>query len=278
MVEREPVDRRARLVDPDLLDREDRVEQRREPGGLGGGGEHARRAVREDRELEARLPERLERRARLGVRAEPLVQRHEAGAERRVGDAERLHREVERVRRHVPEVGVPAHEAPEPGVLELLRAPELGERLPLRPERLLRALRGARDVEQRAIRVEHDRADALDGGTGVGAWWSCHADLPTSIMLQPRAAVRASPHAGRAVPRRYSAATACASRSRTCSAMGRSAGTVAAMVWSGSTAFTVVRPSSPSQTATLHGSIAPTPSSAVSASSAYAGLQAPRIW
>ena len=60
--------------------------------------------------------------------------------------------------------------------------------------------------------------------------------------------------------------------------MGASAGLAAAMVWSGSTTFTVTEPSSSSQMATLHGSIAPTPSSAESAWWAYFGLQAPRIW
>ena len=103
-------------------------------------------------------PERPERRRHLGERAQGeigLHQRLDLGLAR--GDAEPAQREAQGLTGHQPEVLVAAHQRAQPRVLELLLAPEQGQRLRVRGHRA-RRLHDRVDVEQRPVGVEDEGA------------------------------------------------------------------------------------------------------------------------
>ena len=92
-----------------------------------GGVEHGGAAVGEDGgELILGL-HRLECRHHLRVGIELEVERHDLVLEARLLHAELLERIVECLGGDMPEIGVHAHEAPEPGIFELLLAPQAGD-------------------------------------------------------------------------------------------------------------------------------------------------------
>src|SRR6185312_6193973 len=80
--------------------------------------------------------------------------------ERRIGDAERLERVIERVARDLPEIGVPALQRAQPGVLKLLVAPQRRQRGEIVTERVAALCRRGGVVEQRAVSVEDAGANA----------------------------------------------------------------------------------------------------------------------
>jgi hypothetical protein len=69
--------------------------------------------------------------------------------------------EVEGITRHLPKICVVPGEATEPGVLQLLRAPHLGEGLPLLSEPVLGGSCCTVDIKQRAVCIEHAGLDAV---------------------------------------------------------------------------------------------------------------------
>ena len=156
------VDARADLEDLDLLDADDGVEQGVDARAPRRRLEHPRLAVREDRQLHAPVPEGLEPRPDVGEGGQRQVRLHQPVAPRRGQVEPEARRRVdERVFGDQPEVPVPAHEAAQQAVLELLGAPALGQGVAAAREQLL-AERGHReDVEQGAVGVERERLDAL---------------------------------------------------------------------------------------------------------------------
>src|SRR5690606_18162452 len=102
-------------------------------------------------------PQPAERLRHLGEKIELEVVGHELGEvlfpER---EAQRLAGPLQRVPGHLRERPIAAHEAPLPGVLELLRAPGLRERRPLARPQGLAAAHDRVDVEERPVRVEHE--------------------------------------------------------------------------------------------------------------------------
>src|ERR1700684_833418 len=89
----------------------------------------------------------------------------------------RRHREVEGIARHLPEISVMSRETSQPGVLQLLRAPQLGERLPSFSERILGGAGRAVNVEQSTVGVEHTRFNARKP-------WSIHRNTLHLRYLQ----------------------------------------------------------------------------------------------
>ena len=68
-------------------------------------------------------------------------------------------REIQCIACNLPEVGVIAHEAAQPCVLQLLLAPGVGDRVCLTSKLTSHARRRSMDIEQRAISVKHAGAD-----------------------------------------------------------------------------------------------------------------------
>jgi hypothetical protein len=85
---------------------------------------------------------------------ESQVQAHQPVAQPGRVQAERPQREIERLAGHLPEIGMPALQRAQPGVLQLLVAPQQGEPLGVVGEHLAAARRRRREVEQRAVGVE----------------------------------------------------------------------------------------------------------------------------
>ncbi len=116
--------------------------------------QHPRGAVGEDPARQASEP--LEDRAHLRIGLEPQVRVHQARA---LGgsdvEAEPAAGEDERGPGDGPEVLVAPHEGAEPGVFELLGAPEVGQRLRIPGDRAP-GLDDRVDVEEGAGRVEEE--------------------------------------------------------------------------------------------------------------------------
>ncbi len=153
-----------RLVDADLLDRQRLVEEVVDAGAPHRRVQHPRRAVGEDRRPYAVVLEARQHVRDLGIGVELEIQLHELLPEPRVVEADRVHGEVEGVAGDLPEVGMDAHEAAQPGVFELLVAPQVGQCLARLPERASQARRRRMDVEQGSVGVEDAGADVADAG------------------------------------------------------------------------------------------------------------------
>src|SRR5439155_18119953 len=63
---------------------------------------------------------------------------------------------------HFPEVLIAPHQAPAPGVLQLLEAPGIAQGRSLAGEELLAEGHDGMDVEQRAVRVEGEALDLVE--------------------------------------------------------------------------------------------------------------------
>ena len=169
-VERQLVNVRMRLEDPDLLDREDRIEQLPDPGARRCRREHPRLAVRKNRGPQAAIaqPAQHVRHLAVGIKLQVCLHQRLAHCRIDAGTGERI---VERIAGHLPEIGMAAHQRPQPGVLQLLAAPQLGQSIgPLAELGTQTCDRGVH-VEQRAVGIEHagfdaDHAGAHDAGPG----------------------------------------------------------------------------------------------------------------
>ena len=133
-----------------------------DPGGGGQGLEHCARAVGKD-QSRAR-PQTRQRRRRVGVGGQVEIGIQQAVASR-AGEvqAQGLRGVVQRVCRHGGEILAPLHrtlhQTLQPGVFELLRAPEIRQRRAAAGKKALDRRRDRLRVEQRSIRVENQRID-----------------------------------------------------------------------------------------------------------------------
>jgi hypothetical protein len=130
------------------------VEQALELRARHGIPQHCRRAIGQDGREEARLLEPLEDLRHFREAIELPVEAHQAVAHLRVRDAQGLQRVVERIARDLPEVGMPSLQRAQPGVLQLLVAPQRGHRGSLVAEDIDAACRRGGEVEHRAVGVE----------------------------------------------------------------------------------------------------------------------------
>src|SRR5260370_22478661 len=69
-------------------------------------------------------------------------------------DCQRLQCEIESIGGDLPEIRVPALERPQPGVLQLLLAPERGQLVDAFAEHVAAAFRGGSKIKQRSICIE----------------------------------------------------------------------------------------------------------------------------
>jgi len=72
------------------------------------------------------------------------------------GQAERLASELQSRARHLLEIFVTPHQATQPGVFELLGAPEAAERVALAGKQLFASADHRVHIEESAVRVEYD--------------------------------------------------------------------------------------------------------------------------
>ena len=104
----------------------------------------------------------------LRERLEAEIEVHQALPQGRRLKAEALEGEIERIAGDLPEVGVAVLERAQPGVLDLLVAPERGQRGALFLRNVGAARRGGGEVEQGAVGVEDAGADVLQGSGRLG--------------------------------------------------------------------------------------------------------------
>src|SRR5262249_18222041 len=74
---------------------------------------------------------------------------------------QRFQREIESIAGHLQEIGVAALQSAQPGVLQLLVAPQDGEPFRVVTEHVSAPRRGGGKVEQRAVGVENAGADPV---------------------------------------------------------------------------------------------------------------------
>ncbi len=111
---------------------------------------------------------RGEHRGNLGERLEAEIEVHQPLAQRGRLKAQAFQGEIERVAGHLPEVGVAVLERAQPGVLELLVAPERGQRRAAILRHVGAARRGGGEVEQGAVGVEDAGLNAIEGSRLMG--------------------------------------------------------------------------------------------------------------
>jgi hypothetical protein len=121
---------------------------------LTDGIEHIGRAVRQDCGPQARLFQAREDVWDFGKCIERQVKIHQAIAQARLFDGQRLQREVESVPGDLPEIRVPALHGAQPGILQLLVAPERGQFVDAVPEHIAAAPGRSGKIEQRPVGVE----------------------------------------------------------------------------------------------------------------------------
>jgi hypothetical protein len=154
---------RVRLEDADVLDGEHHIEEAVEPGGGDGRCKHRRRAVREDRGPQAGRAQPRQHIGHFGKRRQREVEVEQPPTQLRSLEDERLQREIERVRGHLHEIGVAPLCRAQPGVLNLLVAPQRGEAVRRLGGHVHAGAGCGGKVEQRAVGVEHARLDAGQG-------------------------------------------------------------------------------------------------------------------
>jgi hypothetical protein len=161
-VERVLIDPWIGLEDAHGVDRKHRVEQRAQASARDRLLQHAWRTVGKNRGRKARPTQGAEHAGNFGEWRQGAIEAHQAVAQSRRGYAETVEREIQRVAGDLPEVGVTALQRTQPRVLQLLVAPQRGQRRA--PARLdLGAGRGRRgEVEQRAVGVENAGANAFE--------------------------------------------------------------------------------------------------------------------
>ena len=115
------------FVDADRFDGEHGVEERAQPRFSDRRVEHHGRAVRQDCGAQARRLEPSEDFRDLRKRLERQVKIHQPIAQAGLFDRQRLQGEVECIAGDLPEIRVPALDRPQPGILQLLVAPERGQ-------------------------------------------------------------------------------------------------------------------------------------------------------
>lgn len=155
----ELVDRGVGFEDAHGLDGERRLEQAGDAGRVDRGGEHGGRSVRKRGRPFPGGAQPGQGGLYVGIGVEGQILLQQRLAEGGGGEVVRGQRVIEALAGHLPEVRVPAHERSQPRVLELLPAPQFGERRPAFAQARRVALRGGRDVEERAVGVEHDGLD-----------------------------------------------------------------------------------------------------------------------
>ena len=108
-------------------------------------------------------PDLFENLGNLRIGIERTVGGHQVGAQGVVRDAVSLQGIVECIARDLPEVRMTLHQTAQPGVLELLVAPQAGDRVRLLAQPPAQA-RGRRvNVEKCAVGVEDAGLDAVEG-------------------------------------------------------------------------------------------------------------------
>jgi len=98
-----------------------------------------------------------------GIGLQVEIEIHQARAQAWAVEFQRRQGEVECVAGDLPEVGVSAGEPAQPGVLQLLLAPEFGQALPVVAKFVAGAARRAVEIEKRSVGVENAGCDAVEG-------------------------------------------------------------------------------------------------------------------
>ncbi len=165
--------------------------------------QHVRRAVGENRGGALGAPQCLQHPARVGIGLDGAKGLHQALAQRRVLDPEARHGVVEGLAGHLPEIRVRAHQAPEPAVFELARAPERAQRRRLVAEQRRGSgwwRRGCRTACRRRRRRRRwcgrARLMACKSPPRAGAGRRQRGELTASGRSEARRPVRDRPGAG----------------------------------------------------------------------------------
>ena len=162
LIDRELVNAWARLVNVGRVDGKNGIEVAGDPGRGGQRLQHGARPVRKDQSRTRREPRQRGR--RVGIRRQVQIRIHQAVA-RCAGErnAQRRRRVIERVRRDggeiLPTLHRALHQALQPGVFELLGAPELRQRCTMTGQQPLGRLHDGVHIEQRSVSVEDEGID-----------------------------------------------------------------------------------------------------------------------
>ena len=157
------IDPRIGLEDLRGIDAQHGLEAISQPGRGDHRIEHLGVAVGQDGEPQAGTLQAVEHRRHLGEGGERKIGLHELVAHGRVSDAVGRQAMIERLAGHLPEFRVRAHGIAQPGVLDLLGAPQIGQRVGFGPDQRAMPRDRRIEVEQRAVGVEH-----AEVGTGQG--------------------------------------------------------------------------------------------------------------
>src|SRR5581483_2660846 len=164
------VDRRVRFEHAELVDRQHVLEALPQTGRRQPGFEHVGVAVGQDGQA-PRRPQPVERLGHLGIGRDVEPGAEEAGPGLLVGhESVAVEGEVQGVARRGPEVLVAAHERAEPGVLQLLRPPQVDQGRRLGGDGGGRPSDGG-DLEQRAVEIEGQGVDSVHGADSRAGWW-----------------------------------------------------------------------------------------------------------
>src|SRR5262249_43890117 len=155
-----------RLVDANLLDREDSIEQAIESGTLYGSVEHVGRAIGEDSRSQPRLLQGGQCTGDFRECIKRQIELHQPMAQTGVVDPQGLQRKIESVARHLTEIHVPTLESPQPRGLKLLVAPESGQLVDVIAEHIAAPPRSCSKVEQSSVGVKDACFHALQGTFG----------------------------------------------------------------------------------------------------------------
>src|SRR3989441_4765102 len=148
-------------------------------GVLHRGSQHFRRAIRQDGQF--MLRQLAQSQFHLGKDIEVQIRFHQLFAGLgRASEAQTAAGKYQRRLRHPPKVFVPPHEAAQPGVLQLLGAPQLAEFSALAGELVVAQCNHRVHVEQRTVSVEGNRLDA-----------PFHCDSPRAVISKDRASLAA---------------------------------------------------------------------------------------
>ena len=165
-IQRQLIGFRVSLEDLDRVDRQDGVEQRAQARAVNERIEHRRRSVGQNGGLESALPQNCEDFRNFRERLEAEIELHQPRAQPRRLEFEAVEREVERVAGDPPEIGIAALQGSEPGILQLLVAPQRRQRCALLRREVIAALGGGGEIEQSTIGVENAGADSFETMTG----------------------------------------------------------------------------------------------------------------
>src|SRR6266404_8160852 len=179
----------TRFVEADRVDRENGIEVAADVGCLDGGGEHFRRAVRQNRGGVATRFEIAQNRAGIGKGVERQIGAEQLWLERLIDGRKTREGQIERAFRQRPEIEIAAGERQRPAIFELLGTPELGETIGIGPGGRPIPADGGMHVEKRAIGIEDESA------------WHGHALRMRPTMIARRQARGTDPTDARSKPR-----------------------------------------------------------------------------